>query len=82
MISYATIYATSYAYATTVFLKNIFKKIVYLKDFREGSIFENKVGERSIFEYKNEKTVYKIIPLKLFIFISLNSNNLIYETTM
>ena len=53
------------AYATTVFLENIFKKIVYLKDFREGIIFENKIGEGSIciFENKIEKTVYKLIPL-------------------
>ena len=47
------------AYATTVFLENIFKKIVYLKDFRECSIFENKI----------EKTVYKVIPQKTFIFV-------------
>ena len=52
------------AYATTVFLKNIFKKIVYLKDFGENSIFEYKIGKNSIFENKIEKTIYKIIPLK------------------
>ena len=33
------------AYASIVFLENIFKKIVYLKDFREGSILENKIGK-------------------------------------